>query len=70
MWKCWNQKGKLTILDFNEAQDDKVAVVSAKPSQLFTPCCRQKPCAAPHQSAILQARCQTNIIRALTALRW
>jgi len=32
MWKCWNQKGKLTILDFNEAQDDKVAVVAAKPN--------------------------------------
>ena len=48
-----HQKGK-TILDFNGARDDGVALTSARPCKSFAPRCRQTTTQARHHSSVAQ----------------
>ena len=71
-WVSWHQKDK-TILDFNKARDDRVAVASAGPHANHLPCSRQVTIPAPHHSNFLQAGCfswcPTNSVKTLKAIR-
>jgi len=62
-WVRWHQKNKKTILDFNDASDDGVAVASAGPYENhlhFAPHSRQTTTVPPpHHSVFLQTGCSS-----------
>jgi len=50
------EKGKVSILDFNKARDDDVALASARPYKPFSPHSRQVTMPTPHHS-LFTGRC-------------
>jgi len=62
MWVIWHQKGKLTILDFTEAQDERVTMASAGLYPQLATCTP-----APHANVkALKAMLSTRILKSNT----